>query len=80
MWWWVLISPGVTRQPSARSTREADGGSESGPLHGDEARVAGHPAAGDLPAVAVHGDDQVSARHQQVDQLAHGRATWSEIG
>src|SRR5689334_22055262 len=25
MWWWVLISPGVTRQPAASSTDEAAG-------------------------------------------------------
>jgi hypothetical protein len=40
----------------------------AGPAYGgDEAVVAGHPAAGQLPAVGVHGDDQLGPGYQQID-------------
>ena len=68
MWWWVLISPGVTRQPrgvdrassppaSARSTLRP-------PLH--EPVGDGHPPAVELAAFVVDGGDEQRVAHQQI--------------
>ena len=54
MWWWVLTSPGVTRQPSARSVRGAGGAVRPAPPSAlTRPPVTRHPAAGDLAPLGV---------------------------
>ena len=59
MWWCVLISPGVTRQPAASSTTSAPGRRRRPADAADEPVGDRDPAPGELAPLVVDGRDEL---------------------